>query len=116
MMETCKSFKITKSIFIIAFIITTICISLNSFNIFPLAKNQTLAKKEEITNISQNTENTEKIQEELITSDTKVEIAPAEDKQIKTLMQNIQDENKLNDKNFAFFYYNIDTRRTIFLQ
>ncbi len=108
-----KKSQIKKSILTIAFIITSISILFSKFNIFPLASQQTLAKQETKENmIEENTiDDTDTILEETslnTATDIAVEIKPTEDENIKNLVQKIQEENHLNDKNFAFFYYNID--------
>jgi len=109
---------------IIAFILSTICIVFNYLNVFPLSNSQTFATQETKANIAEDMINNTNEESTLIEiesnqkEDTKVEIqlaeAEEEDGNIKTLLQNIQTENNLNDKNFSFFYYNIDKQKYYF--
>lgn len=124
MKQTHKNAKIKKSILIIAFILSTICIVFNYLNVFPLSNSQTFATQETKANIAEDMINNTNEESTLIEiesnqkEDTKVEIqlaeAEEEDGNIKTLLQNIQTENNLNDKNFSFFYYNIDKQKYYF--
>lgn len=118
-----KNANFKKSIFIIAFIITGVGFLFNRFNIFPLADSPTFAIQETKANIEKDTVDDENIDSfieiadssDVISGEVKVvEIEPTEDENVKGLLQSIQAENNLSDKNFAFFYYNIDQQAYYF--
>ena len=123
-----KNAKIKKSIFIIAFIITAVGFLFNRFNIFPLADTPTFATQETKATIAEDTtdnltndDTTTLVEvvdssENIVVSDAnvKVELRPGEDENMKGLLQKIQTENNLTEKNFAFFYYNIDQQAYYF--